>query len=148
MTDFIPGDVIEIETEKGLAFAQITHNHFSYPPVVRAIAGLRQSRPEDLKALVQGQTLFVAMIPLAGAMRQVGRRYEVIGNVPIPEDQRAFPIFRMPIRDKKGDIVYWWFWDGRGLSYDTELTADQEKLPMREVMTGRRFLERVAEASI
>lgn len=145
MTDLNPGDVVEIETEKGLAYAQITHRHPSYPPVVRAIAGLHQTRPDDLKSLVGGETLFVAMIPLDGAMRQAGRRCEVIGSVVIPEDQRAFPTFRMPIRDKKGEIVYWWFWDGRGLSYDIDLTADQRELPMREVMTGRRFLERVLE---
>jgi hypothetical protein len=50
----------------------------------------------------------------------------------------------MPIRDKKGEIIYWWLWDGRGLSYDVELTEAQDALPLREVMTGKRFLELVA----
>lgn len=146
MTDFSPGDLVEIATEKGLSYAQITHNHPSYPPVVRAIAGLHDTRPEDLAAITRGETAFVAMIPLDGAMKQVGAVFEVVGHVDIPEEQRAFPTFRMPIRDKKGEIVYWWFWDGRGLSYDTELDAAQETLPLREVMSGRRFLDLVSGA--
>ena len=52
----------------------------------------------------------------------------------------------MPIRDKQGNIVYWWFWDGRGLSYDTELNAAAANLPMREVMTGQRLLALLSDA--
>ncbi len=143
MTDFTPGDVVEIQTGKGLAYAQITHNHGSYPPVVRALGGLFDTRPADLAALVAGDSLFVAMIPLGSAMERVGRSCAVVANIEVPDAQKAFPTFRMPIRDKKGEIVYWWFWDGRGLSYDVELDAQQESLPMREVMTGARFIERL-----
>ncbi|QFS83596.1 hypothetical protein FIU97_12210 [Roseivivax sp. THAF40] len=143
MTDFTPGDVVEIHTGKGLAYAQITHNHGSYPSVVRALGGLFDTRPSDLAALVAGDSLFVAMIPLGSAMERVGRSCAVVANIEVPDAQKAFPTFRMPIRDKKGEIVYWWFWDGRGLSYDVELDAQQESLPMREVMTGARFIERL-----
>jgi hypothetical protein len=74
-------------------------------------------------------------------MERAGVTYEVLGNHDVPAEHRDFPTFRMPIRDKQGEIVYWWFWDGRGLSYDVELTTAQEALPMREVMTGKRFIE-------
>lgn len=144
MTDFRPGDLVEIATVNGLAYAQITHNHASYPPVVRAIVGLHDKRPSDVASLAQKKTAFVAMIPLAGAMKHVGAPCEVVGHVEIPEQQRAFPTFRMPIRDKKGEVVYWWFWDGRGLRYATDLDAAQKKLPLREVMKGRRFLDLVS----
>ena len=141
MTDFTPGDVVEIATNKGKAYVQVTHIHSSYPPVVRALGGLHDSRPGDLDALVAGPTRFVGMIPLASALRKLGHDSEVVGHVDVPEDQKPFPTFRMPIRDKKGEIVYWWFWDGRGLSYDVELTEEQKALPLREVMSGERFLE-------
>ena len=52
MTDFTPGDVVEITTNKGKAYVQVTHIHSSYPPVVRALGGLHDSRPGDLDALV------------------------------------------------------------------------------------------------
>lgn len=141
MKDMAPGDVVEIDVANKKAYAQITHNHSSYPPVVRVVEGLHDARPSDLNAVLSGKTHFVAMIPLGTAMERAGATYEVLGNHDVPAEHRDFPTFRMPIRDKQGEIVYWWFWDGRGLSYDVELTTAQEALPMREVMTGKRFLE-------
>ncbi|MHA6344310.1 hypothetical protein [Roseivivax sp. CAU 1761] len=141
MTEFEPGDLVEIRTARGLAYAQVTHRHPSYPPVVRALEGTHETRPDDLEALAAGPTRFVAMIPLAAALRQAGAECAAVARLDIPEDQRAFPTFRMPVRDKQGEVVYWWFWDGRGLSYDVELDARQQDLPMREVMSGARFLQ-------
>ncbi len=141
MKDLMPGDLVEIGVGGRKAYAQITHNHSSYPPVVRALSGLHDKRPDDLDALAAGDTAFVAMIPLATALTRAGAKFEVLGRHPVPDAHRDFPTFRMPIRDKQGEVVYWWFWDGRGLSYDVELTEVQETLPMREVMTGARFLE-------
>ena len=63
------------------------------------------------------------------------------GAKDLPEDERKFPTFRMPIRDKQGEIVYWWFWDGQGLSYSVELDAIQDSLPLREVMSSARLLQ-------
>ena len=47
------------------------------------------------------------------------------------------------VKDKKGEIIYWWFWDGKGLTYTTELMQQQEKLPMREIMSAERFLDQL-----
>lgn len=140
MTDLRPGDLVEIDLGDRKAYAQITHDHASYPPVVRVIDGLHDARPADLDALAAGKTRFIAMIPLATAMARAGAAVTNLGPHPIPEEHRDFPTFRMPIRDKKGEIVYWWFWDGRGLTYDVELSKTQSALPMREVMTGAHFL--------
>ena len=115
---FSPGDIIEIEGAKGLHYVQVTHDHASYPEVVRVLAGTHDSRP-------------------------AGSR---IGNAAIPEQDLAFPVFRMPIRNKQGDIAYWWLWNGQGLRYETELTPEAEKYPMREVMSAEAFLRRLAES--
>ncbi len=145
MIEFNPRDVIEIEILDHKAYVQVTHRHASYPPVVRALDGLHKDRPDDLQALVSGPTNFIAMIPLKSALSRSGARFELIGGAYIPEVHRSFPTFRMPIRNKSGEIVYWWFWDGSGLSYDADLDADQEKLPLREVMTAQQFLERLGQ---
>lgn len=144
MSDLKPGDVVEIAIGQQKAYAQIIHNHSSYPPVVRALDGLHDKRPENLDELVAGKTRFVAMIPLATALTRAGVEVTCLGAFDIPEEHHDFPTFRMPIRDKQGEIVYWWFWDGRGLSYDVELSEAQGSLPIREVMTGPRFLELIA----
>jgi hypothetical protein len=144
MTELSLGEVIEIKVDGKLAYAQITHHHSSYPPVVRALAGPYDARPSDIDALVAGKTRFVAMIPLGTALTRASAEFEALGKFEMPPEHRDFPTFRMPIRDKQGEIVYWWFWDGRGLSYHVNLDATQDALPMREVMTGRRFLELLA----
>ncbi|MEN8658995.1 MAG: hypothetical protein ABF313_13220 [Marivita sp.] len=144
MTDLSLGEVVEIEVGQKKAYAQITHYHPSYPPVVRALDTLYDVRPSDLAMLVAGKTRFVVMIPLETALTCAGAEFESLGQFDVPAEHRDFPTFRMPIRDKKGEIVYWWFWDGRGLEYNVELTAEQDALPLREVMSGTRFLELVA----
>jgi hypothetical protein len=83
------------------------------------------------------------MVPLSGVLKKLGLKHARVGTVEIPRAEREFPIFRMPIRDKKGEIIYWWFWDGKGLTYTTELMQQQEKLPMREIMSAERFLDQL-----
>jgi hypothetical protein len=141
MSDISPGDVVEIRTHKGRAYAQVTHDHPSYPSVVRVLEGYFEDRPQDMAELVSGQSRFTAMIPLESALTRLGREFETVGTFDIPAAISRFPTFRMPIRDKTGQIVYWWLWDGQGLSYKIDLDEAESKLPTREVMTAKRFTE-------
>tara|TARA_R110000751_G_scaffold307857_3_gene432863 strand:- start:4943 stop:5383 length:441 start_codon:yes stop_codon:yes gene_type:complete len=143
---FSPGDIIEIEGAKGLHYVQVTHDHASYPEVVRALGGTHDSRPADIHALARFETAFTAMTALGSAIENERISGSRIGNAAIPEQDLAFPIFRMPIRNKQGDIAYWWLWNGQGLRYETELTPEAEKYPMREVMSAEAFLRRLAES--
>ena len=45
------GDVIEIATPKGFAYAQFTHDHPMGGEVLRILPGLYASRPNDLASL-------------------------------------------------------------------------------------------------
>lgn len=144
MTELAPGDVVEIETGKGLAYVQVTHRHCAYPEVVRALPGFHASRPANVPELARGETAFRAMISLSGALEQkriAGRR---IGSEPIPLAERAFPTFKMAVRDRQGNIAYWWFWDGEGLRYEERPGPESERLPLREVMTADTLLARLA----
>lgn len=144
MPTLAPGDIVEIDTPAGLAYVQVTHNHTSYPEVVRALAGLHRKRPTDLAALAQGRTAFTGMMPLGEMLasgRLPGRR---LGRVGLPEDARAFPTFRTPIRDRQGDVVYWWFWDGEGLHYNADPGADSRDWPLREVIGAQDLMARLA----
>ena len=135
MTEFSPGDIVEIATGRGLAYAHVTHMHPSYPPVVRLLGGLHAERPADPGA---GEAALTALVPLGEVLRKLGLAHEVVARV-APE-AGAFPTFRMPIRDKQGEIVYWWYWDGRGLSFDAGREGAGD-LPLREVMGAARFQE-------
>lgn len=142
---FSPGDIIEIEGKSGLSYVQVTHDHPSYPEVVRGLRGTHDSRPEDVQALARSETAFSAMIALGSAIENKRIPGSRIGTASIPEQDSEFPIFRMPIRDKQGGIAYWWLWDGQGLRYETELTPEAEQYPIREVMPADAFLRRLEQ---
>ncbi|CAM4131864.1 hypothetical protein [Palleronia rufa] len=144
MSEFEPGEVVEIRTEAGLRYAVVTHRHPSYPVVVCLIAGARDARPGDLSEVAGGEAAVTAMIPLRGVLEKLGLDHEVAGRVdPAEED---FPTFKMPIRDKQGEIVYWWFWDGQGLTYEVDPSTERDALPLREVMSAARFKEKLDES--
>lgn len=146
MTRYHPGDIIEIRTDQGLAYVHLTHEHDSYPPVVRVLKGVQLERPADLAAYAARAPHVTTMIPLEQALDRLGLVHEKAAEALLPPGERRFPTFRMPIRDKQGNIVYWWFWDGQGLSYSTELDAIQETLPLREVMSSSRLLRALTSA--
>ncbi len=137
-----PGDIVEIETDGGLAYVQVTHNHVSYPEVVRGLPGLQATRPE-LALLARAPTAFTALFPLGGALEQGRITGRKVANHPVPETDRAFPTFRMPVRGRQGNVVYWWLWDGEGLRFETDLEPANDKLPMREVMALDSFMARL-----
>jgi hypothetical protein len=141
----IPGDIVEIKTDRGLAYVQVTHDHRSYPQVVRVLEGLHQERPSDVEEIAATGTLFSALLPLESMLERGAVPGERIGRAAIPESDRDFPTFKTPIRDKAGAIAYWWYWDGEGLRYDVEPREATDSMPTREVMTARTLLERLVE---
>ncbi len=144
MTEFSPGDIIEIETPNGLAYLQVTHRHSSYPEVVRVLPGLHASPSKDLSGLASRKTAFTVMIPLGGAIGQKRITGRKVGAAAIPASDRAFPTFKMAIRDKRGAIAYWWFWDGDSLRYDESPGPEANAMEQREVMTADALMARIA----
>lgn len=142
MEEYLPGDIVEVETQNGLAYVQLTHTHPSYPPVVKFLKGPYQERPGNVSVLAN-EAAPMAMVPLSGMLNKLGLKHARVGNAEIPHGEQKFPIFRMPIHGKKGEILYWWFWDGRGLTYSNELMERQETLPIRGVLSSERFLDQL-----
>ena len=137
---FSPGDLVEIETTGGLAYAQITHIHPAYPEVLRILKGLHAARPADLRQLDQRPTAFVTMFPLASALDRQELAGRKVGSLTVSSEHKAFPTFKMPIYDKRGNVAYWWLWDGDGLTYKVDLDGSYDAYPRREVPTVAEFL--------
>lgn len=135
-----PGDIVSVETESGLRHVQITHLRAPYPDVLRAIEPMGSDQPEDI---AKGKTAFIAMVELARALRNERVGTMLIGHATIPQEDRAFPIFRLPIRNKAGEIVYWWTWDGEGLSVAPD--AGDTNLPIREILPVEELRKRLAD---
>lgn len=139
-----PGEIVEFQTEAGLRYVQVTHRHPFYPEVVRAIKGFYTKRPE-LAELGNSATAFSALCPISDILGSGNIDASAIGYAPLPEHATVFPIFRTPIRDRNGDVVYWWFWDGEGLRFDANPGPDTHNWPRREVIGSRELLTRLSQ---
>ena len=58
------GDVLEIATPQGFAYAQFTHDHPMEGELLRILPGLYATRPADLAALVQQPERYVTFYAL------------------------------------------------------------------------------------
>lgn len=139
-----PGDMVEIETGQGLAYVQVTHRHPSYPEVVRALAGHRKQQPADLEQIASGATAFTALCPMTEILKRNVLNARHVGKARLPDDARDFPTFRTPIRNRNGEVVYWWFWDGQSLRYDATPGPETFNFPLREVIGARELLQRLS----
>jgi hypothetical protein len=142
MRDFIPGDIVEMETPRGFAYAQVSHDHPSYPQVVRVFDRIFDRRIDDTDALVRLPVQFLAMISLAAVLERKRCARRLVGNVPVSE---PFPVFRTPVRGKQGEIIYCWLWDGRSLSIEADVAGPHQNAPLREVMGVGDFWDRLAQ---
>lgn len=108
------GDLIEVETSKGLAYLQYTHhtddafNQY----LLRAIEGLYASRPDDLDALAGKLHIFQTFTALGSALQ--GRMMRIVHNAPVPAFAARFPLFKAEgAIDRDGRVLNWWLWDGK-----------------------------------
>lgn len=145
MSGFQPGDILEIRTDDGFAYVQVTHNHVAYPEVIRALAGRHAKRPANPADLASGRTAFTAMIPIGSILERGVLTGEKVANAAVPEEARDFPTFKIPIRDKTGAIAYWWYWNGEGLRYDADPNDAPAEMPPREVTTANMFFSKLSE---
>jgi hypothetical protein len=102
-----PGDVIEIPTPSGLAYAQYTHKHEApprYGALIRVLPGLFDSRPEDFTPLVQSHERFWVFFPVGAACHRGMVR--VVAEEQLPLWAYRFPTF---VSGREG---FWFLWDG------------------------------------
>lgn len=135
------GDVVEITTPKGFAYAQYTHKHSMFGALLRVLPGTYNKRLQEFEDLLQ-HPVFSTFFPLQAAINK--DIVTVIRNYPVPEMLREFPLFRVPMRDlTTGQIRSWWLWDGEREWPVGDLTRDQYVLPIREVINDTLLIERI-----
>jgi hypothetical protein len=136
------GDIVEIATKRGLAYAQFTHKHKMYSALLRLLPGFYDQRPADLACLASSGTKFVTFFPLGAAVKR--GIVEIVGNTTVPDEAKAFPLFRsgIPDRDTK-KVNTWWLWDGEKEWRVGELTPEQMKLPIRGIWNDTVLVERL-----
>ncbi len=139
-----PGDVIEVPTSRGLAYAQYALKKEQWGALIRILPGFFAKRPTNLCELVKENEKFVTFFPLQAAVNR--EIFAVIENCALPETARKFPLFRAAgYIDQKGKVHDWWLWDGEREWRIGGLTPDQLKLPMRHVINDTQLVNDIEE---
>jgi hypothetical protein len=130
------GNIFEIDTPAGLAYAQYTHDAGHLGQLVRVLPGTYSSRP-DLASLAKQRELYFVFYTLEYALR--AKQIEVISNHVIPDWAKEPPLMRKAggLTDSEGRTLNWTI--GPALSLSTlgdlqqalkvrGLTPEQKKL--------------------
>jgi hypothetical protein len=124
------GDVVEIKTGKGLAYAQYAHKHKQYGALLRVFGNFYSTRPDNFAELVKSKPAFMCFFPLSAAADQ--------GIV------STFPTFRAGVVDPvTRKVSVWWLWDGEKEWRVDELTVEQRRLSIRGVWNDTLLIERI-----
>lgn len=137
------GDVIEISTPRGMAYAHYTHKHAQFGALLRVLPGLFSKRPQDLSGLVDVDPQFMTFFPLGAACNR--KIVEIVGNTKLPERAKSFPIFRDGVASKEGRVQTWWLWDGEKEWKIGDLLPGMEHYPIRGVWNDTLLIERIVE---
>jgi hypothetical protein len=138
------GDVVEISTRKGRAYAQYTHEKDRRGSVLRILPGLHQDRPRELGALVRQYELYFVFFPLKAAVTR--GIFPIIGHEDVPERVRPFPIFRSAgAIDRKGKVHDWWLSDGDREWRVERLTDEQRALSVGGIWNDTLLIQRIEE---
>jgi hypothetical protein len=136
------GDVVEIDTGRGFAYAHYTNQHSLYGALLRVFAALKAERPADLASVVAGKPTFQNFFPLAAALSK--GIVSIAGHVPLSEEAKQFPTFRAGVIDPAtGRVGLWWLWDGNSEKQVGPLTPELRRLPIRGVWNDTLLKERI-----
>jgi len=140
------GDLIEIATPKGFAYAQYTHEH-SRPPrmgsLLRVLPGVFSSRPESPERLIDGRELFSTFYPLRVELGRHDTQFKIIGNERIPEWAIAFPVFRNGLPSPDGIVHEWWLWDGEKEWRHGKITPEIVSFPVLGIVNDTLLFEMI-----
>jgi hypothetical protein len=135
------GDIVEIKTPVGFAYAQYTHPSGTTGELVRVLPGLYRNRPSDLAQMARQKEIYFVFYILNYALR--ADQAEIVSNQPVPEWAKSHPAMRHSAAiDETGKTIRWriisaasrlTLEDLQRTPVLTQLTPEQEKLSIHEI---------------
>lgn len=133
------GDVLQILTSQGVAYAQVTHKHPEFGYLIRVFSGFYDAQPEDFSAVVNSSVQFSTFFVVQSAVNQ--GLLSVVANVPVPEGLQAFPTFRSRNGGPGGSI---WLWSGsEAVRLERDLSLEEQKCSTRGIISAPLLVERI-----
>jgi hypothetical protein len=138
------GDVIEIPTARGFAYAQLTHIHPQFGDLIRVFPGIYLEKPSHFAEVLMSEPRFTIFFPVGAAVRRSS--VNIVAHEPIPEELQRFPLFRAgAFNPVLGTVNAWWLWDGDRQWQVGDLTEEQRRLPIREAWTEGLLIDRIEQ---
>jgi hypothetical protein len=141
------GDIIEIPTAVGLAYAQYTHQHDKPPKMgalIRVFDRIFDRRPTDWSDIAASPVRFSTFTPLSVAVHR--GTFKVVGHHEVADENKVFPLFRNGnphLQTKK--VAVWWLWDGEKEWMVGKITDEQRKLPLLAIMNDGFLIMRIEQ---
>lgn len=137
------GDIVEISTGRGFAYAHHTHRHAMYGSLLRVFTGFDLERPDVLQ-VASRPVQFSTFFPLNSAVTR--KLVQIAGHAPVAPSLTSFPTFRTGVANPlTGEVGTWWLWDGENEWRVGALTPEQRRFPVRGVMNDTLLIERIEE---
>jgi hypothetical protein len=138
------GDIVEITTSKGLAYALYSHEHAKPPfmgSLLRVWSGFHPIRPSSFSELARQKEQFSVFFPLRAALKQ--GIVQIVGHEELPDWALPFPVFRNGLPDRDGKIHDWWLWDGENEWTVGQLLPEMRAFPRDGVVNDTRLIEMI-----
>lgn len=142
MTKLRIGDVIEIKTKKGFAYAQYTQNNKRYGELLRVYGKIYIDKKHIFEFIHSESPAFICFFPLREAIKQ--QIVSIVANEIVPAAAKEFPTFRAGVVDPQTKKVgVWWLWDGENEWKVNVLSREQRSFPIRGIWNDTLLIERI-----
>ena len=141
------GDVLEVPTPRGLAYAQYTHYQKPLGTLIRVLPGFHQARLADFVRLAKEKELYFVFCPIKTLVGQ--GLLQVASNECVPNSAVRFPPMRRrgfvrPV-SKGGGVSHWTIVEGEKEYRVEKLTAAQARLSIASCWNLGMLVERLTE---
>ena len=135
------GDIIEVKTPRGLAYAQYCGKHAKYGDAIRVLPGFFPARPKDWEALLAQEGYFT-FYPVGAAVSQ--GLVEVAASASIPTGRELPSTYRRAgWRTPEGKVTAWRICDGPKEVLRTDLSAEEKRLFIAAIWNHEFLVERL-----
>jgi len=133
-----PGDIIQIETTRGVALARFMAQDPFHGALLDVFNEIHSAVPRDIFSAISKEPAFQTFFPLNHAVRN--GIVKVVGHCPVPAGYIP-PLFRVGFRDRNGIVEDWWLWDGNKEWKVGKLTSEQKRFPIRRTINDAKLVE-------
>ncbi len=139
----IPGDILEILTPSGYAYAQYILKEATYGYLIRVLPNIYEEQLEASADLVKQKERFFLFYPLVSELKDEHSLFSIVTNEDLPLHCRKFPLLRSAGERSNGRVKRWFLWDGKVYQPLDELKPEYQELSIASIWNRPLLIERI-----